>query len=333
MKTARRSVPLIAMLALLAAVVRAGEQPAKGTAPAGGITTVIVIGDSPFPCRILSWDEENLTVLLLELGSTTRLEWAKISPLQRRMIKRLIGAARGEPDRPMGRKIRGVEVRMKNGMRWRGVEIKERSTPARRCFRFKGVSFIALPVKDIAEVKPVEIHEGEVYTPRERYERELAVRTPKSAEDQFRMGKWCVENELVAEAREHLTRAQLLDNEYVERCADLAPQLKALAAKVEARALYREFQRAKSSGDFARAVKIIDALAANYPDYENTSGLAKERPLLVAKRDKQLRVSVITSYYRHVDHFIREFVSRRRSDTPPVILTVVTLKSGFEVIG
>ena len=333
MSTARRSVSLVLMLALLAAAGSGGEPAGKGSAPAGGISTVIVIGGSPFPCRILSWDEESLTVLLEELGSTTRLQWVKISPLQRHRIRRLIGAARGEPDRPMGRKIRGVEVRMRNGMRWRGVELKERNTPARRCFRFSGVSFIALPIKDIAEVKAVEIYEGEVYTPRERYQRELAVRTPKTAEDQFRMGRWCIENELVSEAREHLTRAQLLDSAYVDRCVDLEPQLKALAAKVEARELYREFQRARSSGDLGSAVKILDTLAATYPDFEKNSDLAKGRPILVTQRDKQQRRSVITSYYRYVDHFIRELVTRKKSDTPPVVLTVITLKSGFEVVG
>jgi hypothetical protein len=322
-----------ALLCAAGNAARAGAPAKRAKVPAGGIATTIVVHNQAFACRILKHDEENITVLIVELGAVTTLQWSKLAPLERARLKNIIGARAGEALAPVGRKIDGVEVVLKNGMRWRGIELTARRTPTQRCFRFRGVPFMVIATKDIREVKAVKIHEGEVFTARERYERERAIRTPKTAEDHFRMGRWCIENRLPEEATEHLIRCQLLDAEYGPRCKEVKAQLDRLAAGVQAGKLYAEFLRAKAHGRLGRAIAIIDVLATRCPDFERNSDLAKLKPTLVKNRDRQLRRDVIRSYYAYMAHYVSDFVSRKRSVNPPRPVTVIYLKSSFTLRG
>ena len=133
--------------------------------------------------------------------------------------------------RPLGRKIDGVEVTLKTRMSYRGLELRDRTSPSHRYFRFPRVPFMAISKKDIHGVKDIKIYEGEIYSAKERYRMKLAVSPAKSAENHYRTGEWCMANELVEEASDHFAKCQLLDGSYVDRCKDKMPLIKELAKK------------------------------------------------------------------------------------------------------
>jgi len=251
-----------------------------GTAQAGP-TTVIVIDNQPYPCRIIKHDEKRITVYLIDLKTTTELEWDKLAPMERRRLRSLIKATDADASgRPLGKKIDGVEVTLKTGMSYRGIELKDRTSPSHRYFRFPRVPFMAINKKDVRKVAPAKIYEGEIYSPKERYRMKLAVSPARSAEDHYRTGEWCMQNELVEEASDHFAKCQLLDDSYVERCKDKMPLIQELAKKLQARKIHTQLLRDKAAGRYGRVLKAIDLLASQYPDFEENTKLGMEKPIL-----------------------------------------------------
>ena len=230
-----------AALASLAAVIaglggwRAGAVAGEAAEPepVKGPATAVTIADKPYPCRILRHDEKSITVFLTEMKSSVTLQWDQLPAPERERLKALVAA--GGPaaaERPKGELMDGVEVTLTSGVTYRGIELAERSTAELRAFRFARMPFAALSVKDIKAVKPVKIYEGEIYTPQERYKAKLATVLPKTAEDHYQMGVWCLENELAQDASDHFDKCLLLDPGYDEKVKAKAPALAALKAKL-----------------------------------------------------------------------------------------------------
>jgi hypothetical protein len=162
----RLCLPAVALaLALAASAGLAGE--ASAPAAPSGPATVGTIGGQGFPCRILKHDEKSLTVFLTDAKSTVTLQWDQLSDPERERLKALVAA--GDPAAAAGGakgdEIDGVEVTLRNGTVYRGVELAGRSTPETRAFRFARMPFAALAVKDIKSVRPVKLREGEIYGP------------------------------------------------------------------------------------------------------------------------------------------------------------------------
>jgi hypothetical protein len=305
----------------------------RGEAQAGP-TTVIVIEDQVYPCKIIKHDEKKITVYLIDAKTTTTIEWDKLAPMERRRLKYLIKAndVTGS-GRPLGRKIDGVEVTLQTRMSYRGMELKDRTSPSHRYFRFPRVPFMAISRKDIRSVKPIKIYEGEIYSPKERYRMKLAVSPPRSAENHFRIGEWCMANELVEEASDHFAKCQLLDDSYIDRCKDKMPLIKELSKKLQARKIYVQLLRDKAAGRYGKVLKAIDLLAAQYEEFEENTKLAMEKPIIEKKRKTTLRREVISLYHMYMYHFIEKCAYERKSDTPPIPMKVVYLKSGFPLEG
>ncbi len=224
--TSLASAVLLALF-LAAGAARAGE-PDAPDAPSGPATAVTV-GGQVFPCRVVRHDEKGVTVFLTEPGSTVTLQWDQLPASERERIKALVAA--GDPAAAGGaggEEIDGVEVTLRNGTVYRGVELPGRSTPETRAFRFARMPFAAIAVKDIKAAKPIRLREGELYSPQERYRRKLAVASPKTAEDYYRLGLWCLENDLAQEAGDNFEKAVLLDPGYAEKTAAKKADVEAL---------------------------------------------------------------------------------------------------------
>src|SRR5512135_2286351 len=54
------------------------------------INTVIVMDDTPYPCKVIKHDEDTITIYLIETKTAVEIRWDKLSPSERRRLKNLV---------------------------------------------------------------------------------------------------------------------------------------------------------------------------------------------------------------------------------------------------
>ncbi len=326
----------VACAALLGCRRTAGEPAPKPVeaAPAH-IRTLIVVRGAPFPCLITAHDERTVTVYLVETRKLRRFKWKKLDPGERERLRFMIEMRELERrGRPVGEAIPGVRVKLRTGMTCRGVELVKGRTPSHRYFRFAGVPLMGVPRREVRSVRPIRMWEGDLYTPREVYRARLAARPPKNAADHFKLGQWCLQNEMLEEAGDHFAKSQLLDDGFVERCKDQKPLLRQLAKRQVARQFHARLLRDQAAGRWGRALHTLDLLEREYPYYwrdnKPTTPLREE---LERERAAMPRKEVVGFFYMYMDHFVQKCAYDRVSDTPAVPIKVIYLTSGYIVQG
>lgn len=320
-------------LALGFGVVLAGLLAFAPDARAEGNSTFIIMQDKIYICKIIKHDEKSISVVLLETNPPTPLtmQWTDLPPVERSRLKGLVTV--NDPalaGRPLGVKIPGVEVVLRSGISYFGIELPDRSTPELRAFRFRGMPFVAISNKDIKDVKKTEIYDSEVYTPSERYEKKKATTPPRTPEEEFQMGVWCMDNELVQQAGDHFAKAELLDPAYGEKRKEKQPALDALAKKMQAEALDKQVMEEIGRGAYTEVLKDIKKLAELYPDFKKNTEYEMMKPTYQARRDKQLRREVVSLWNLYTDRCIDKIVYTQLSETPGVPMKVIWVKNRTE---
>jgi hypothetical protein len=315
---------LVAVIILLTSSL---SQPAQA-----GTRTVIVINDTPFPCTILKHDEKSISVFLTEVGVPTEIPWDKLSRIERNRLKKLLNISTQTTRGPQGLKIDGIEVKTRRGT-YVGIELKDRSNKDFLAMRCPNTPLWTIPRDSIISVKAKKVWSGTIFTPGERLRLKKAKVNPTTAQDFYKMAVWCSENELFPEAVDYAAKAEIVNPDLVEQTKELRTKIAELKKKADARKIYSLYLKAVASNSISRALKLLATLESDYPDFEQLTSELKKKPFLEKRRTKTQRREVVSLYYRYMDEFVRRCVTKKTSDTPPVPITIVHLRSGSTISG
>ncbi|MCW8132284.1 MAG: hypothetical protein KIS92_18195 [Planctomycetota bacterium] len=255
--------------------------------------------------------ESTFRFKLAETGDVVEFRWSTLAEPERRRVQALFGIRVEDGRLSWGEKVRGTRWTLKSGKSLAGLECPERALPGRRCLKTSSSLFF-VDAKDVEREDPADLRESDVCTAKEYYERKLLERPPgKDPTEHERLARICVQTGLYEKAVEHLEIEALLDPRSEERVRPLRVEAARLLAEQIAERLYLGLRADLRGGDFASALRKIDAMARNFSQSEFRTRAEALRGEAEEGFQASYKQQVVQMYYHQTIVLIRERMAKR----------------------
>jgi len=230
--------------------------------------------------------------------------------------------------------VAATRFRFKNGRVRVGLMVKEKSTDAEIVIRTKYAREFHFLDKEVESREPVMLPETEFYSLDEIYQRKKAELNPQEdAGRHFKLAQYMLKIRHWAKAEDHFERARLLDERFNEAAGQKIEGLK--ASRIEAQVLHLDQLittdiRAERWIGASRRIRTLSALDPN--SFIRTKWEA-QLPEIEENIRKTLRRSVVRSYYKHMEDFLRKWVWGRVPDGGAIPGVIVVMRQGEAVRG
>jgi hypothetical protein len=215
-----------------------------------------------------------------------------------------------------------------------GLVIEEKTTKDEIAIRTKYAREFHFLTKEVESREPVMLPETEFYSLDEVYQRKKAELNPQEdAARHFKLAQYLLKIRYWVKAEEHFERARLLDERFNEAAGQKIEDIK--LSKIEAQVQHLDQLittdiRAERWMEASRRIRTLSALDPN--SYIRTKWEA-QLPEIEENIRKSLRRSVVRSYYKHMESFLRKWVWGRISDGGAIPGVVVLMRGGEAVKG
>jgi hypothetical protein len=215
--------------------------------------------------------DEILVVRELAGNAKRRIPWSDIQAAQASELRVKLGFELG--DTAQGKMtVDGHMIKNKAGVTFRGLLLNEKTASRDGVFELKtSEGVLKIRASDVIEgPNVVRVDVLSIYTAEELYRERLKEKEPKSAEDHFLMGEYCVAIFALDEAKKHYETCLALDDpkytrDKIQRALD---RIERLLADRDALNETREIKKAIHYNNFARAAELIEAFRTRYAGNE-----------------------------------------------------------------
>lgn len=273
--------------------------------------TLVVAGETYNGFLVPPPTDADFRFKLAETGDTIAIRWSSLAPEERKRIQKLFGISVEDGRLVWGGKVKGVRLRLKSGKSVAGLECPERTLPGRRCLK-TATSYIFIGAEDVDKEEPAEFSESDVCSAKEYYERKLVERPPgENAAAHEEMARLCAIIGYFEKAVEHYEIEKLLD----PRCEDRIHALREEAAKKFseqlAEKLYLQIVADKLGGDFASALKKMEAFGRNFSQSEYRTRVESMRAEVEKGFQESFSKQIVAMYYHQMGVLIRERMAKK----------------------
>ncbi|MBI3829837.1 MAG: hypothetical protein HY291_09985 [Planctomycetes bacterium] len=248
---------------------------------------------------------------LAETGDTIAIRWSSLAPEERKRVQKFFGIAVEDGRLVWGAKVKGVRLRLKSGKSVAGLECPERAQPGRRCLK-SATAYYFVGAEDVEKEEPAEFSESDVYNAKEYYERKLFERPPgEDAAAHEELARLCATIGYYEKAVEHYEIEKLIDPRCEERVHALREEAAKKFSEQLAEKLYLQILADKLGGDFASALKKMEAFGRNFSESEYRTRVESLRAEVEKGFQESFSKQIVTMYYYQMGVLIRERMAKK----------------------